>query len=147
MEWKTNIIERLASDSQRLDELQININNLKSNIGLVEGQCKIKLTSQETNAISLQLQEIEENIMQLTSTHNKLSKALDEKDSNKNKRNIADGATKASEKISRLELELQKVQEMLAKIEVETLSEIRPKRSKLLVEYLCGCMRFKTHED
>ncbi|KAF3325215.1 CAP-Gly domain-containing linker protein 1-like protein [Carex littledalei] len=179
-EWKTNITERLTSDSKRLIELQSGLNELKSNIGLSEGQ-NGKFTSQQTEGITVQLREAEETILQLIETNNKLSKKVDEIDnanlegeSNtdtlcKNQRKISDRARKASEKIGLLELELQKVQQMLLKLEAESASEITgsgvplPKRSKvLLVEYLygrkkdsskqrkkprCGCMRTKTQED
>lgn len=175
-EWKVNIVERLSSDSQRLLELQSGLNELKSNIGLAE-EHNNKFTSQQKESIATQLREAEENILQLIETNNKLSKKVDELDSNfegekgndllcKSQRKIADRARKASEKIARLELELQKVQQMLLRLEADSASQNAAsgtrKRSKvLLVEYLygrkrdsrrqkkgprCGCMRTKTQD-
>lgn len=174
-EWKKNIIERLSSDSQQLMKLQSRLNELKSNIGLSE-ENNCKFTSQRMESITVQLREAEGSILQLIETNNKLTKKVDEVDSNwdgestdtvcKSQKNISDRARKASEKIGQLELDLQKVQSMILKLEVDSASgntgNVVRKRSKVhWVEYLygkrkdsrrqrktprCGCMRAKTQE-
>ncbi|KAJ4769703.1 Kinase interacting (KIP1-like) family protein [Rhynchospora pubera] len=176
-EWKANIIERLSSDSKRLTELQSGLNELKISIG-VSGECNGNFTSQQMESIRTQVREAEGTILQLIEANNKLSKKVDEIDTNlegdsgtdaicKSQRKILDRARKASEKIGRLELELQKVQHMLLKLEADsasgnTASGVRKRSKVLLVEYLygkkrdsrrqrktprCGCMRVKTQED
>jgi hypothetical protein len=175
-EWKKNIIERLSSDSQRLVELQSGLNELKSNIELSE-ENKGKFTSQKMESITAQLRDVEDTIFQLIETNNKLSKRVDEVDCNieggsdadtiyKSQKKLSDHARKASEKIVQLELDLQKVQSMLLKLEVDNASGnkgsgVRKRTKVLLAEYLygrkrdsrrqkktprCGCMRTKTQE-
>ncbi|KAJ3674737.1 hypothetical protein LUZ60_005353 [Juncus effusus] len=174
-EWRKTVLERLTSDSQRLIVLQAGLNEIKSNIESSEGGSS-NFSSQEMEGVKLQIREAEGTISQLIETNNKLLKKVDDLMNNsegenngdlitKSQRKIMDRAMKVSEKIGRLEVELEKVQNLILKLEEENSSRNTrngQRRSKvLLVEYLygrkkdskkqrkgppCGCMRVKTQE-
>lgn len=142
-EGKKNILERLSFDSQRLMELQSRLNELKSNIGSSEGHDG-KFTSRQMRSITAQLREADGTILQLIKTNNKLSKKVVELDFNlegdsdidtvsKRQRKISDCARKASEKVGRLEMKLQKVHHMLLKLEADSASGVRKRLKVLLV--------------
>ncbi|KAJ1294445.1 hypothetical protein BS78_01G147100 [Paspalum vaginatum] len=170
-EWKNKVVERLASDAQRLNALQSSIQELKTNAETSE--------ELELESVRYQIREAEGTIMQLIDTNSKLSKKAEEFTSadgldaentdlrSRHQRKILERARKMSEKIGRLEVEMQKVQQALLKYEEEQSSRKTSKalqrRSKVqLVEYLygrrrdsrkqqrcspCGCMRAKTIDD
>lgn len=169
-EWKNKVVERLFSDAQRLNALQSSIQELKTNAETSE--------ELELESVRYQIREAEGTIMQLIDTNSKLSKKAEEFTSadgldaentdlrSRHQRKILERARKMSEKIGRLEVEMQKVQQALLKYEEEQSSRKTSKalqrRSKVqLVEYLygrrrdsrkqrsspCGCMRAKTIDD
>ncbi|KQJ89166.1 protein NETWORKED 1A [Brachypodium distachyon] len=169
-EWKNKVIERLSSDAQRLNTLQSSIQDLKTNTEASE--------EHELESVRYQIREAEGTIMQLIDTNSKLSKKAEEFTSadglegdnidlrSRHQRKILERARKMSEKIGRLELEMQKVQQALLKYEEQSSSrssKTTQRRSKVqLVEYLygrrpdsrkqkrcspCGCMRAKTIDD
>ncbi|KAG2536481.1 hypothetical protein PVAP13_9NG174892 [Panicum virgatum] len=170
-EWKNKVVERLSSDAQRLNALQSSIQELKTNAETSE--------ELELESVRYQIREAEGTIMQLIDTNSKLSKKAEEFTSadgldaentdlrSRHQRKILERARKMSEKIGRLEVEMQKVQQALLKYEEEQSSRKNSKalqrRSKVqLVEYLygrrrdsrkqqrsspCGCMRAKTIDD
>uniref|UniRef100_A0A0A9D0C4 NAB domain-containing protein n=1 Tax=Arundo donax TaxID=35708 RepID=A0A0A9D0C4_ARUDO len=170
-EWKNKVVERLSSDAQRLNALQSSIQELKTNAETSE--------ELELESIRYQIREAEGTIMQLIDTNNKLSKKAEEFTSgdgldgenidlrSRHQRKILERARKMSEKIGRLEVEMQKVQQALLKYEEEQssrkMSKAVQRRSKVqFVEYLygrrqdsrrrqrcspCGCMRSKTIDD
>jgi hypothetical protein len=170
-EWRNKVVERLSSDAQRLSTLQSSIQELKTNAETSE--------ELELESVRYQIREAEGTIMQLIDTNSKLSKKAEEFTSpdgldaensdlrNRHQRKILERARKMSEKIGRLEVEMQKVQQALLKYEEEQSSRKTSKalqrRSKVqLVEYLygrrrdsrkqqrkspCGCMRAKTIDD
>ncbi|KAK3146676.1 hypothetical protein QOZ80_3BG0270020 [Eleusine coracana subsp. coracana] len=170
-EWKNKVVERLSSDAQRLNALQSSFQELKANAETSE--------ELELESIRYQIREAEDTITQLIDTNSKLSKKTEEftstdgpdKDNvdlrSRHQRKILERARKMSEKIGRLEIEMQKVQQALLKYEEEQSSRKTSKalqrRSKVqLVEYLygrrrdsrkqkrgspCGCMRAKTSDD
>ncbi|KAL6637250.1 hypothetical protein ACP70R_024822 [Stipagrostis hirtigluma subsp. patula] len=170
-EWKNKVVERLSSDAQRLNTLQSSIQELKTNTETSEDL--------ELESVRYQIREAEGTIMQLIDTNSKLSKKAEEFTSadghdgenidlrSRHQRKILERARKMSEKIGRLEVEMQKVQQALLKYEEEQSSAKTSKsvqrRSKVqLVEYLygrrqdsrrkkrgspCGCMRTKTIDD
>jgi hypothetical protein len=167
-EWKYKVVERLSSDAQRLNALQSSFQELKANAE----------TSEEEN-VRYQIREAEDTIMQLIDTNGKLSKKAEEFTSadgpdgdnvdlrSRHQRKILERARKMSEKIGRLEVEMQKVQQALLEYEKEQnsreTSKASQRRSKVqLVEYLygrrrdsgrqkrgspCGCMRAKSTND
>ncbi|KAF0919596.1 hypothetical protein E2562_030017, partial [Oryza meyeriana var. granulata] len=170
-EWKNKVIERLASDAQRLNALQSSIQELKTNTEASEGL--------ELESVRYQIREAEGFIMQLIDSNSKLSKKAEEFTSadgldgdnidlrSRHQRKIMERARKMAEKIGRLEVEMQKVQEALLKYEEEQTSIRTSKsvhrRSKVqLVDFLygrrrdsrkqqrcspCGCMRAKAIDD
>ncbi|KAF8683144.1 hypothetical protein HU200_045004 [Digitaria exilis] len=170
-EWRNKVVERLSSDAQRLNALQSSIQELKTNAETSE--------ELELESVRYQIREAEGTIMQLIDTNSKLSKKAEEFTSaddldaentdlrSRHQRKILERARKMSEKIGRLEIEMQKVQQALLKYEEEQSSRKTSKalqrRSKVqLVEYLygrrrdsrkqqrsspCGCMRAKTIDD
>lgn len=169
-EWKNKVIERLSSDAQRLNTLQSSIQDLKTNTEASE--------EHELESVRYQIREAEGTIIQLIDTNSKLSKKAEEFTSadgldgdnidlrSRHQRKILERARKMSEKIGRLELEMQKVQQALLKYEEQSSSrssKTTQRRSKVqLVEYLygrrpdsrkqkrcspCGCMRAKTIDD
>ncbi|TVU46031.1 hypothetical protein EJB05_05548 [Eragrostis curvula] len=170
-EWKNKVVERLSSDAQRLNALQSTFQELKTNAETSE--------ELELESIRYQIREAEDTIIQLIDTNGKLSKKAEEFTSadgpdgdnidlrSRHQRKILERARKMSEKIGRLEVEMQKVQQALQKYEEEQSSRKTSKalqrRSKVqLVEYLygrrrdsrrqkrsspCGCIRAKTTDD
>uniref|UniRef100_A0A0D9VWN3 NAB domain-containing protein n=1 Tax=Leersia perrieri TaxID=77586 RepID=A0A0D9VWN3_9ORYZ len=170
-EWKNKVVERLASDAQRLNALQSSIQELKTNTEASEGL--------ELESVRYQIREAEGFIMQLIDSNSKLSKKAEEFTSedvldgdnidlrSRHQRKIMERARKMAEKIGRLEVEMQKVQEALLKYEEEQIStrtsKTTQRRSKVqLVDFLygrrrdsrkqqrcspCGCMRAKTMDD
>ncbi|CAN6287458.1 unnamed protein product [Urochloa humidicola] len=169
-EWRNKVVERLFSDAQRLNALQSSIQELKTNAETSE--------ELELESVRYQIREAEGTIMQLIDTNSKLSKKAEEFTSadgldaentdlrSRHQRKILERARKMSEKIGRLEVEMQKVQQALLKYEEEQdsrkTSKALQRRSKVqLVEYLygrrrdsrkqrsspCGCMRAKTIDD
>uniref|UniRef100_A0ACD5X2D8 Uncharacterized protein n=2 Tax=Avena sativa TaxID=4498 RepID=A0ACD5X2D8_AVESA len=170
-EWKNKVIQRLFSDGKRLSTLQSSIQELKTN---TEASEELELES-----VRYQIKEAESTIIELIDTNSKLAKKAEEFTSvdgleednvdlrSRHQRKILERARKMSEKIGRLEVEMQKVQQALLKCEEEQTSSSTSKtiqrRSKVqLVHYLygrsrenrkkprcspCGCMRTKTIDD
>lgn len=170
-EWKNKVIERLASDAQRLNALQSSIQELKTNTEASEGL--------ELESVRYQIREAEGFITQLIDSNGKLSKKAEEFTSedgldgdnidlrSRHQRKIMERARKMAEKIGRLEVEMQKVQEALLKYEEEQTSTRTSKtmyrRSKVqLVDFLygrrrdsrkqqrcspCGCMKANAIDD
>ncbi|KAF7060802.1 hypothetical protein CFC21_067556 [Triticum aestivum] len=169
-EWKNKVIQRLSSDGKRLSTLQSSIQELKTN---TEASEELELEN-----VRYQIREAESTIIELIDTNSKLAKKAEEFTSadgldgdnidlrSRHQRKILERARKMSEKIGRLEVEMQKVQQALVKYEEEQTSAATSKtvvqRSKVqLVDYLygrrresrkprcspCGCMRAKTIDD
>uniref|UniRef100_A0A453LRB2 NAB domain-containing protein n=1 Tax=Aegilops tauschii subsp. strangulata TaxID=200361 RepID=A0A453LRB2_AEGTS len=169
-EWKNKVIQRLSSDGKRLSTLQSSIQELKTN---TEASEELELEN-----VRYQIREAESTIIELIDTNSKLAKKAEEFTSadgldgdnvdlrSRHQRKILERARKMSEKIGRLEVEMQKVQQALVKYEEEQTSSATSKtvvqRSKVqLVDYLygrrresrkprcspCGCMRAKTIDD
>jgi hypothetical protein len=170
-EWRNKVIQRLSSDGKRLNTLQSSIQELKTN---TEASEELELES-----VRYQIKEAESTIIELIDTNSKLAKKAEEFTSadgldgdnvdlrSRHQRKILERARKMSEKIGRLEAEMQKVQQALLKYEEEQTSSSTSKtvhrRSKVqLVDYLygrrrenrkqprcspCGCMRAKTIDD
>ncbi|XP_010938289.1 protein NETWORKED 1A [Elaeis guineensis] len=175
-EWNRRVIERLSSDAQRLLVLQASVQELKANMGTSEEVTKPR--GFEFDTVKAQLKEAEGIISQLIDTNSKLTKkARDFISSSDNllednvemgstsQKIISERARRVSEKIGKLELELQKIQYMLLKLEEEHANKgtrAARKRSKIyLRDYLygkrnsrrqkkaptCGCLRPKPKDD
>lgn len=152
------ILERLDSDAQKLTNLQITVQDLKRKVEITEKNKKGK--GIEYDSVKEQLEESEETIMKLFDVNRKLmksiedeSQSLDEKSvlaSDENgsvrKRKLSEQARKGSEKIGRLQLEVQKLQFLLLKLDDENKSRgktkiIERKTRVLLRDYLYGGTR------
>uniref|UniRef100_A0ACD5YL87 Uncharacterized protein n=1 Tax=Avena sativa TaxID=4498 RepID=A0ACD5YL87_AVESA len=171
-EWKKKVIERLSSDAQRLKDLQSILQELRAS---VEASGESELES-----VRAQMVESEEAITQLIDTNSKLLTKAEEFTSadgldggsvdlrSRSQRKILERVRKMSEKVGRLEMEMQKFQQVLLKHEEERASRRASKtvqrRSRVqLVEYLYGkrrgdaprrtkrgpscCMRAKAMDD
>ncbi|KAI4962507.1 hypothetical protein ZWY2020_031041 [Hordeum vulgare] len=119
---RTKVIQRLSSDRKRLNTLQSSIQELKTNTEASE-ESELEDAEEFTSADGLDRDNID-----LRSRH---------------QRKILERAGKMSEKIGRLEVEMQKVQQALVKYEEEQTSSATSKtvhhRSKVqLVDYLYG---------
>ncbi|PIA45018.1 hypothetical protein AQUCO_01700522v1 [Aquilegia coerulea] len=128
---KRKILERLTSDAQKLTNLQITIEDLKHKM---ETTNKSKRTNGlDYDTLKRQLQEVEDTIMQLVDTNVKLAtkaeesplptegKAAEDMEETRKvrKRRISEKARRGSEKIGRLQLEVQRIQFALLKLEEE----------------------------
>ncbi|KAF5176060.1 Networked 1d [Thalictrum thalictroides] len=128
---KRKILERLTSDAQKLTNLQITIEDLKHKMETTNKSKRTKGVDYDT--LKRQLQEVEDTIMQLVDTNVKLStkaeesplptegKTVEEMEETRKvrKRRISEKARRGSEKIGRLQLEVQRIQFALLKLEEE----------------------------
>ncbi|XP_050372299.1 protein NETWORKED 1A-like [Argentina anserina] len=169
---KENILERLASDAQKLTILQTSVQDLHKK---VESNKKSKkINSAEYEKVKRQLHEVEDAVVQLVDANDHLKKnveeflSLDEQTSteleevgNVSRETVTEQASKGSEKIGRLQFELQNIQYVLTKWEGEKKRKGRHgfyvSRTGLLLRdfiysgrssserrkkgCLCGCMR------
>ncbi|MBA0762780.1 hypothetical protein Gotri_012350 [Gossypium trilobum] len=158
-EKKRKILERLDSDAQKLANLQITLQDLKRKVEITEkGKNGKEL---EYGTVKEQLEETEEAVKKLSDFNRKLimhardpsrslldgKSAIDLDGSGSGKRQgISEQARKGSEKIGRLQLEVQKIQFLLLKLDDEKESRGRTKITKhkttvLLRDYLYGGVR------
>lgn len=142
---KRKVLERLDSDLRKLENLQITVEDLKNKVE-TEEKDKTKVGADEYDTIRGQLEEAEEAIEKLFNVNRKLTtKAESEKESNRRRR-ISEHARRGSEKIGRLQLEIQRIQFLLMKLEGEKETRARSKisdsKSKVLLrDYIYGGSR------
>ncbi|GKU86540.1 hypothetical protein SLEP1_g1052 [Rubroshorea leprosula] len=155
---RRKILERLDSDAQKLTNLHITVQDLKRTVEITEKAKKGK--GLELDTVKGQLEEAEEDIMKLFGINRKLvshvedgSLSLDgkstiESDGNRSlrRRTISEQARRVSEKIGRWQLEVQKLQFLLLKLDDEKESRGRTritdrKTRVLLRDYLYGGRR------
>ena len=135
------VLERLGSDLKKLENLQITVKDLTIKVETEE--------SEEYATIKGQLKEAEEAVEKLFNVNEKLStKVESEKDVNRSRR-ISEHARRGSEKIGRLQLEIQRIQFLLMKLEGEKESKAKSKvadtKSKVLLrDYIYGGSRSVT---
>lgn len=156
---KTKVLERLNSDVQRLTNLQITVQDLKRKIEITEMGTKGKETV-DRDTLKEQLVEAEEAIMKFFDLNGKLMKGVEdvffsaadakpgmdsEESGNARRKRISEQARRVSEKIGRLQLEVQKIQFVLLKLDDESEKELKAKariaearRRVLLRDYLYG---------
>ncbi|XP_021891383.1 protein NETWORKED 1D [Carica papaya] len=150
---KRKILERLDSDAQKLTNLQITLQDLKRKVEMSEKG------KNEYDSAKSQLEESEEMIRKLFDGNRKLMMNLEdgslswdtksgELDENMNmkRRKILEQARRGSEKIGRLQMEVQKIQFLLLKLDDEKESRAKtriPERKTrvLLRDYLYGGLR------
>ncbi|XP_057960293.1 protein NETWORKED 1D [Malania oleifera] len=176
---KQTILDRLASDAQKLQSLQMMVQDLKRKIE-VNKKSKKKTKDVEYETIKEQLEEAEEAVVQLGDINCQLTKNMEESPSptnemesadleeveNTHMKRISEQARKGSEKIGRLQLEVQKIQYVLLKLEDEKKSKVinrfsEGRTSILLREFVhgrgsngrrkkacfCGCLRPSSGEQ
>ncbi|CAA7056133.1 unnamed protein product [Microthlaspi erraticum] len=153
------VLERLHSDLQKLSNLHIAVEDLKSKVESEEKGEKGKEDEYET--VKGQISEAEEALEKLLSINRKLvtkvasgfertegsksSMDLDESESNRRRR-ISEQARRGSEKIGRLQLEIQRLQFLLLKMEGEREDRAKAKVTDsktriLLRDYIYGGVR------
>ncbi|XP_015888129.3 protein NETWORKED 1A [Ziziphus jujuba] len=176
---KGKILERLASDAQKLTTLQRALLDLKRKLETNKRSKKTNCTEYET--VKKQLQEVEESVMQLVDINDQLTKDVEESPSSLDgksseefdearevcRNRATEQARKGSEKIGRLQFELQNIQYILLKLEDENRNKGKGKFSEsrtgvLLRDFIysggrihrrrkkscfCGCKRPMTNED
>ncbi|EOX94682.1 Kinase interacting (KIP1-like) family protein, putative [Theobroma cacao] len=155
---KRKILERLDSDAQKLANLQITVQDLKRKVEVTETGKKGK--GIEYGTVREQLEEAEEAIMKLFDVNRKLmthvedgswspdgKSALESDESGSvRRRRASEQARRGSEKIGRLQLEVQKIQFLLLKLDDEKESKGRTRITErktrvLLRDYLYGGVR------
>ncbi|KAG8073558.1 hypothetical protein GUJ93_ZPchr0006g44458 [Zizania palustris] len=177
--WSKNVLEKLASDAQRLSIVQASIEEIKQKM---LGACTSKgksTTSSEYSSIRAQLQEIDGFVLEQIYLNSNLTKKAEnypafevsaELEGYSSRRRISEQVQKGSEKVAKLELELQKTQYALLKLEEELeykRVKVSEKRSRVLWwDYMyarkdktdagqkkkkmipfCGCVRIKTRTE
>ncbi|KAL3505970.1 hypothetical protein ACH5RR_031352 [Cinchona calisaya] len=132
------ILERLASDAQKLTSLHLTVQNLRRKLDTNKKSRNAKDVDLET--VNEQLQEIQETVIQLVDLNGQLMKNIVEnenpscsnnaktsaelkEDEDVRRKKVSEQARKGSEKIGRLQLELQKLQYVLLKLEDEKKSK------------------------
>ncbi|KAM7254230.1 hypothetical protein ACFE04_031912 [Oxalis oulophora] len=163
---KKNVLERLDSDAQKLENLQITVQDLKQKVEITEKAKKGK--GIEYDSVKEQLEESEEAVAKLFDVNRKLiakaeksgslsfdgksgSLSFDGKSSemldsteNSRRRKISEQARRASEKIGRLQVEVQKLQFLLLKLDDENNKSkgkvrITDRKTKVILrDYLYG---------
>ncbi|XP_052188657.1 protein NETWORKED 1A-like [Diospyros lotus] len=176
---KRKILERLDSDAQKLKSLKTTVEDLRKR--LETGKMRKKSKNVDFETVNEQLQEVEETIAQLVEVNGQLIKNSEESPfhsagkataeseavQSMQRKRVSEEARKGSEKIGRLQLEVQKIQYILLKLEDEKKSKGKnrftrsrtsiifrdfissgrrssPKRKK---GRLCGCFRPPTNRD
>ncbi|AQK65384.1 Protein NETWORKED 1A [Zea mays] len=176
--WSKNVLERLTSDAQRLLSIQASIEELKQKM---EGQSKGKSPmNSEYSSVSAQVHETEGHVLEQINLNNKLTRTAEnyptlsdnmstEREGYSSRRKISEQVQKGSENVARLELELQKIQYVLLKLEEEheyRRLKVSDKRTRVLLrDYLygrkdrgggqkkkkrvpfCGCVRPKSRTE
>uniref|UniRef100_A0A0D9VPU3 NAB domain-containing protein n=1 Tax=Leersia perrieri TaxID=77586 RepID=A0A0D9VPU3_9ORYZ len=176
--WSKNVLEKLASDAQRLSIVQASIEEIKQKmVGASKGKSTI---SSEYSSIRAQLQEIDGFLLEQIDFNSNLTKKAEnypafevnaELEGYSSRRKISEQVQKGSEKVAKLELELQKIQYVLLKLEEEheyIRFKVPEKRSRVLLrDYMiarkdkndagqkkkkkripfCGCVRIKSRTE
>ncbi|CAH8388375.1 unnamed protein product [Eruca vesicaria subsp. sativa] len=154
---KRKVLERLHSDLQKLSNLHIAVEDLKTKVEKEERSEKGKEDEYET--VKAQIHEAEEALEKLLTVNRKLvtkvvsgfeitdgsksSVDLDE-DERSRRRRISEQARRGSEKIGRLQFEIQRLQHLLLKLEGEREERVKAKTSSnsktrtLLKDYIYG---------
>jgi DNA-binding protein YbaB len=149
--WGKNVVERLASNAQRLLSIQESIEELKRKMGRPsKGRSPM---NSEYDGISTQLHETEGLVSEQINLNSKLAKKAEsyptlsdnmnaEQEGLPSRRKISEQVKKGSDNVARLELELQKIQYVLLKLEEESdykRLKVSDKRTRVLLrDYLYG---------
>lgn len=141
------ILDRLASDANKLTNLHMTVQNLKRKL---EGSKKSrKAKDVDLDTVKEQLQEVQETVIQLVDLNSQLMRNIEESSrpstpegkvscsgelkegpSFIRRRKISEQARKGSEKIGRLQLEVQKIEYILLRLEDEKKSKGKSRFSR-----------------
>ncbi|PHT24478.1 hypothetical protein CQW23_35796 [Capsicum baccatum] len=117
-ETNKKIHQRLASDAEMLMSLQTTVDNLRRTL-----EAK-KTKNFDFETVKEELQEVEETVVQLVNLNSQLMKSTEESTSYSpssgsadRQRRVSEQARKGSEKIGRLQLEIQKIEYILLKLD------------------------------
>ncbi|TKY62423.1 NETWORKED 1D [Spatholobus suberectus] len=154
---KRKILERLDSDAQKLTNLEITVQDLMSKIEITEST---KLKGIEYDNVKGQLEATQEAITKLFDANHKLKKNVEDgtwsfagkstaesdESGSVSRRRVSEQARRGSEKIGRLQLEVQRLQFLLLKLNDEKEGKgkatIDERNSKVLLrDYLYGGTR------
>ncbi|XP_038719347.1 protein NETWORKED 1B-like [Tripterygium wilfordii] len=168
---KGKILERLASDTHKLASLRITVQDLKKKMEMKKSSKKAG--SPEYERVSRQLQAVEEAILQLLTTNNQLKKDAEESSTSPDnctsagldeggnvlETTVTEEAQRGSEKLRRLQFEVQSIQDVLLKLDerflesgtgvllkdlIYTSKSGRGKKTKKKKTCFCGCARPST---
>ncbi|KAG8096031.1 hypothetical protein GUJ93_ZPchr0013g34966 [Zizania palustris] len=124
--WSKNVLEKLATDAQRLSIIQASIEEIKQKmVAATKGK---STTNSEYSSIRAQLQEIDGFILEQIDFNSNLTKKAEnypafevsaKLEGYSSRRKISEQVQKGSEKVAKLELELQKIQYVSLKLEEE----------------------------
>ncbi|KAL2324428.1 hypothetical protein Fmac_023486 [Flemingia macrophylla] len=172
---RRKILERLASDSQKLAVLKTTVQDFKMKMKTKKRSKKADNSEYET--VSRQIEEVEGAVLKLVDTNDQLTKDLEEsasslgreisveleKSRHSQRKRVTEQARKSSEQIGRLQFEVQKIQYSLLKLVDETSkgkSKFSGKTVVLLRDFIhsgkksskkrkafCGCSRPSTTEE
>ncbi|XWS08934.1 hypothetical protein CRYUN_Cryun40dG0042900 [Craigia yunnanensis] len=160
-------LERLASDAHKLTSLQTTVKELKKRMEIKKRK---KAYDLEYGQVKEQLQEVEDAIMELVNVNSQLTKDVEESPpsldgtnsakleeaGNSGRKNEREQAQEGSEKIGRLQFELQSIEYVLLKLEDERKSKGKNRTGVLLRDLIysgerrtgrrkkacfCGCAR------
>ncbi|RAL54367.1 hypothetical protein DM860_001495 [Cuscuta australis] len=128
------ILERLTSDAEKLTGIQVTVDNMRRRLETTKRSRKSKNVDYDT--VKEQLQEVEESVVQLVNLNSQLVENAkegsfgDAEVSNVWHKRVTEQAKKGSEKIGRLQMEVQKIQYVLMKLEEEKKGKARSRFSK-----------------
>lgn len=145
--YNRKILDRLASDANKLTNLHMTVQNLKRKL---EGSKKSrKAKDVDLDTVKEQLQEVQETVIQLVDLNSQLMRNVEESSrpstpegkvsssgelkegpSIIRRRKISEQARKGSEKIGRLQLEVQKIEYILLRLEDEKKSNGKSRFSR-----------------
>ncbi|XP_019059670.1 PREDICTED: protein NETWORKED 1D isoform X2 [Tarenaya hassleriana] len=155
---KRKVLERLDSDLQKLANLQITLQDLRSKVETDEEQGK-KGKGDEYETIKGQLEEADETIRKLFNVNRKLMTKVEagftpqdgsrptELDGAERRRRVWEQARRGSEKIGRVQMEIRRIRFLLMKLEGEAENRGRSKMADasqtrvLLRDYIYGGTR------
>ncbi|KAL6971574.1 hypothetical protein U1Q18_031253 [Sarracenia purpurea var. burkii] len=178
---KRKILERLDSDAQKLKCLQTTVEELIRKLETTMSKTRKKAKNVDSNIdiemVKEQLQEVEETILQLVEVNGQLTETIElsegkasvesEEGRNVQRKSVLEQARNGSEKIGWLQLEVQKLQYVLLKLDDEKKSRGKSRFSRnrttiVLRDFiyrgersspkpnkpcLCGCFRAPTIGD
>ncbi|MED6182311.1 hypothetical protein PIB30_027421 [Stylosanthes scabra] len=118
---KMKILERLASDAQKLAILRMSVQDLKKKP--VAKKRSKKLNEIEYETVKSHIEEVEEAVMQQVNMNDQLTKAIEEGNSEElengrqvQRKRVTEQACRSSEQIGRLQFEVQNIQYILMKL-------------------------------